>query len=87
MTKGSGLKPVINPVCPNCGVPMKYFFKDRTMSMDYWVLSEESRIHLGEFHNEDDKKVREMRRGPVLHRYRKHARFPSRRRINILSAA
>lgn len=72
---GTGLKPIIRPVCPVCGLAMRYYVRDNRMHHSFWVLNDASRKHLAEATCEPPKievpkivKFRSSRRLPLSSR-------------------
>ena len=41
-----GLRPIVKPVCPQCGISMRYYARDPNMHHSMWALTEASYKHL-----------------------------------------
>ncbi|AXH44612.1 hypothetical protein SEA_MEDIUMFRY_67 [Arthrobacter phage MediumFry] len=85
---GSGLKPVVKPVCPVCGIAMRYYARDPNMHHSFWALTEASYQHLKDANckppePEVKRDLSEVRKAPVVIRsYRRRSihRLPSSKR-------
>ncbi|WGH21784.1 hypothetical protein SEA_INKED_72 [Arthrobacter phage Inked] len=88
---GSGLKPIVGyPVCPICGITMRYYARDPNKHHSFWALTEDSYKHLQDANckpPEVKNELPEVRKTQVSirhHRRRRVLRLPSPKRRAIV---